>query len=252
MILLEQEIVDSAWLQIVRLHPDLEVGSDGQQICVPANRNLEEICTPSVLLKDKPCKIVSQASGPYDYHFMASSSGLLHVSDSSKGKHIKTIPVFPTAGDRNSTINILAVKYPPMKENTINTVRLVLCETYIGMELPPEDPNAKKKGPDPDPVPTPKCFLSIVDLQLPLNVGENNDSEFEINVALAHTIDHLLSADEPIPTFSADLNADGSILALYPSYDVTTDTADKASETCRQPLLIYQQRVGKPILECYT
>ena len=57
--LMETEIIDKAWLAIVRLHPDLEVGSDGVPISIPPNRNLEEVCVPSVLQKKQICNIVS-------------------------------------------------------------------------------------------------------------------------------------------------------------------------------------------------
>ena len=91
----EEEIFDIAWFEIIRKHPDIEVDSNGKQLFMPRNRNLEMHAAPDVQHSSKPSGIVSMIGAPVGgYSFAVTSNGAVLTLQSNTGKLLNSIAAF--------------------------------------------------------------------------------------------------------------------------------------------------------------
>jgi hypothetical protein len=210
--LIEQYILDAAWLEVIRRHPDVEVGSDGNPINLPKNRNLQEACEPTVMKQGPPpSNVQSMYDGAGPCHLMATSSGMMHVTDSVKGKHFKSLPVFPHATEKKARVTIQKA----ITEGS--SMRVVLIETATTWEAPSVDPAAKpKKGEEePEPVLVTKNSVAVVDVRLPGSGERGGMREEEIESRLIASME--MPGADTTDLIVVDLTSDGQVMTIQQS-----------------------------------
>jgi len=171
--IVEEDIVDLAWLMITRLHTEILLNSDGKPLCIPRNQPLQNTCVPTYI-SEKISKVTSMNAAPVgNYVFLTTSESVFSVFDPAIDRTLHAITLINTTED-NAESNTKCIS--PWRISSLSdidemdsTIRLtVFCmvETMERKEAPP-DPKAKK-GAAAEPVLTPciKGYLAVVEVLL--------------------------------------------------------------------------------------
>lgn len=90
--ILELEIIDAAWLEIIRLHPEIPIDSSGNSIVVRRNRNLEVLVSPSTL--DRQARVPVATAGASLGEFAVYHDGSISIMNTSHGHELHNISIF--------------------------------------------------------------------------------------------------------------------------------------------------------------
>lgn len=159
---LDEYILDPAWLEITRLHPELLQDEDGKAFCTPHNQALQNICTPSSVTEQE-----------YTYTSIMEREGLLFMS-TDNGAFVIMDP------DNNSIVQSIRLE----EEELPKTAEQIEAEEAA--KIAAADPKAKKGAPAVDlPPPKPRKVTSmwISDASLPIS------DERLINFSVARIIE---------------------------------------------------------------
>jgi len=134
--IIELEIIDVAWLEIIRKHPDIELGSDGKQIRLPRNQQLTCSCNPSVIT-ERPFK-ASSVRAIDDFLLCTSAvSGSFHVMDAKSGRNMSTVAL-PVVESTETKLWIASVSKCTNLNNPAGISRIVILS--ISRRAAPTDP----------------------------------------------------------------------------------------------------------------
>mmetsp|Transcript_14579 Transcript_14579/g.21975 ORF Transcript_14579/g.21975 Transcript_14579/m.21975 type:complete len:943 (+) Transcript_14579:178-3006(+) len=217
--ILEMEIIDSAWLEILRKHPEVHEEIPGRNTVVRRNRNLDNECFPSSE-KEKSKNVAAMTSGG-KFVYSINTAGSFVVSSVSSGKSVQTLQVFPEESEpaylRVYMSNASAV-VPPEYACRVAVLKIQR------QEIPQEDPEvvaerekqakaaAKKAGKGKAPVPMPepetpaaepfKCSVSLVEV--------SGNSSQDLECKFIHSFECLLENDD----IQVELSSDGRALII--------------------------------------
>ena len=238
----EEEIFDAAWFEIIRRHPDIEIDSDGNQIVLPRNRNLEEKVAPSVIVSSKPTSIVSLVAcsvGPFS--FGVTSSGVLLTIESSSGRIVNSIASFHDVenviegkneqeGNGSDNPELVSQIVPswwvasvtgPFTEDGLFRVVVVRSQENLG---PPPDENESKdtkskkgaKSSEPDPTTTFKphseAKISVIEVKVPRSEIYSLSEPNAFSSYVAYSLPNIEA--DTLAHISIDLSPDGQVLMI--------------------------------------
>ena len=171
--IVEEDIVDLAWLMITRLHTEILLNSDGKPLCIPRNQPLQNTCVPTYI-SEKISSVTSMSAAPVgNYVFLTTSESVFSVFDPAIDRTLHAITLINNTEDNaeSSTKCLSPWRISSLSDidEIDSTIRLtVFCtiETMERKEAPP-DPKAKK-GAAAEAVLTPcvKGYLAVVEVLL--------------------------------------------------------------------------------------
>jgi hypothetical protein len=147
--LIETEILDNVWQEIVRINPELALGSDGKPHTIRPNRNLAVTCEPSNAVLNKRSNICSMRGSKGEYVFAMTTDGMLQVLSADNGEIACSLAAFPSiAADSEQSItdfNINAVTSFNL-DHPMSRLSLV-ARTRQWVEAEPDTSGGKKAAP---------------------------------------------------------------------------------------------------------
>ena len=224
--IIELEIIDAAWLEITRIHPEYVQGSDGLPISVPRNQNLQIAHLPTV---EKLTDYTSINAAPVgNLFFTISSGGSLHLYDPRLERSICAVQITFPVDEMLNNKDLEYKRISPLSISSISEpspmfiVRIaVLCRVeFIEIKAPEPDPAVKappaKKGAAPEPAnvqPTKvsKYLVTVVDAILKDTDKVINHSSLMQIVYKCFVDSH---EDECLDDARCDISIDGELLSL--------------------------------------
>lgn len=219
--IIEMDILDAAWLEITRAHPELLLASDGAPLSLKANYALKNTCTPSSVI-EQPflANSLVEAQG---FLFMTTLTTLV-LADPATGAVLQSLLLKPSAAGvvpdvvRASPLWIAAISAPLTGDRIL---RLCLCAITEEDDVPPVVEEAGKKAPPKKgaaveaPPPAKKvgrCQVSVVEVRL--GAAES----FKSPTLIKMTLMFVASVPLPNPTRadvkSLDLSIDTEVICL--------------------------------------
>lgn len=170
--IVEENIVDSAWIIITRLHTEILLDSDGKPLCIPRNQSLQNTCCPTHI-SEKIANVTSiNAATINNYVFLATSENVFSVYDPVIDRNLHTITLLNSDDDaENSPKCISPWRISSLSDidDVDSTIRVIVFCTIQTMEKkePPPDPKAKK-GAAVEHILTPctKGYIAVVEVLL--------------------------------------------------------------------------------------
>lgn len=223
--IIEMEILDAAWLEITRIHPEYIQGSDGLPISIPRNQNLKIAHLPTV---EKLTDYTSVNAAPVgNLFFTLSVGGSLHLYDPRVERSICSVQITFPVDEMLNNKDLEHKRISPLIISSISepssmfVVRIaVLCRVEtIETKAPEPDPAAKapaKKGTAPEPAATQpakvaKYLVTIVDAML-------KDTDKVINHSSLLQIVYKCFVDshenDVLDDARCDISIDGELLSL--------------------------------------
>jgi hypothetical protein len=221
------EIIDNAWLEILRRYPEVQEEMPGRNMIIRRNKNLDVECHPSSQF-EKTQAVTAMCQGG-NYVFAITATGSFSILSSETGKFVANCQVFQE--DVVSTY-VQTVLSNPTPLSPRSSCRVAVLRI---MKLPPPTPDpesdaekekkakaaqaaAKKtpkggKAPEPEvvslPPPSYCCSVTLIDCTgcLSLDVGCSVSHSFHCAIAS--------------PTISAELSMDGRALTLCCGLDIS-------------------------------
>ena len=221
---IELDILDAAWLDITRAHPEVLLGSDGECLSLKANYALKNACTPSSVI-EQPF-LTSSLVEAQGFLFMTTNNDALVLADPASGAVLQSLLLKLTAAGapdvvRASPLWIAAISAPITSDRIL---RLCLCAVTEEDDVPTavlaEEAGKKapaKKGPVVEtPLPQKKvgrCKVFIVEVCLgPI---ESFKSPTLITMTLAFECASIsLPSPSKADVKSVDLSLDTEVLCL--------------------------------------
>lgn len=129
--ILELDILDRAWLDIIQLHPEIPIDDEGKSLVVRRNRNLEVLCPPSTT--NKLSTLPTSMSSDGSFLFSSCEDGSVVMISSRSGEEKHTLPVFrELVRGRNQPHSVIflsnAVSVPSALGVPVS--RLAVCVMY--------------------------------------------------------------------------------------------------------------------------
>lgn len=236
--IIELEILDVAWLEIIRKHPDIELGSDGKQIRLPRNQQLTCSCNPT-MITERPFK-ASSVTAVDDFLLATSAiSGSFHVMDAKSGRNMSTVAL-PVLESSETKLWVASVSKCTNMNNPVGISRIAvlsISRTAVSVDpaVPVPVPAAAVAGGSAEPAEMFSVCYSLFVLELLsgaiLDGSKNHGKHYSkkpglpaIKISVLHSkiIDtsDFDSASDRVRTdpndlmygFSADLSPDGETL----------------------------------------
>ena len=225
--LLETEILDPAWLEITRLHPELLLDSEGLPLSLRPNYALKNVCTPSSVIEQT--FLATSLMESQGYLIMTTSNDACVLADPATGALIQSLllksgdysalGLAPTANPvKGSPLWIAALSSPVSNDRVI---RVVIC-SIIELEEPlaPPEGDAGKKAPpkkgavaEPEPMKkVGKCRLAVVEVRLGALGKLKNPSLIKMTLAFECFLSLSSASKEEVK--SVDLSSDAELLAI--------------------------------------
>lgn len=222
--IIELEIIDAAWLEITRIHPEYVQGSDGLPISIPRNQNLQIAHLPTV---EKLTDYTSINAAPVgNLFFTISSGGSLHLYDPRLERSICAVQITFPVDEMLNNKDLEHKRISPLIISSISEpspmfiVRVAVLCRIESIETKAAEPDVKappaKKGAAPEPAivqPTKvsKYLVTIVDAIL-------KDTDKVINhSSLLHIVYKCFvdsHEDECLDDARCDISIDGELLSL--------------------------------------
>jgi hypothetical protein len=227
--LLELEIIDRAWLEILRKYPEVQEEIPGRNMILRRNKNLDIECFPSN--QSERTQNITAVAGCANLILAINEAGCLSVLENESGRVLHTLQVFPEDPIRPESLQY-SMTAPSATLTALGVCRIAIFKTKV-IPKPPVDPVAEaeetekekkakaaaaKKGPPakgkgpavtPEvetdktkPSPTHRCTVALIDL-LSLQT-----SSVQCNHVHSFDID-LLSSQA-----SSELSGDGRLLVV--------------------------------------
>ena len=229
--LIDMEILDPAWLEITRLHPELLLDSEGEPLSLRPNYALKNSCTPSSVTEQS--FLATSLVEAQDFLIMTTSNDACVLADPTSGAVVQSLllksgdyesmNLLPTANPTKASPPWIAAISPPVSNDRV--LRVVVCgiveieeaiappEGEVGGKKPPP-----KKGAAAEPEPMKKvgkCRISVVEVRLG-GMGRLKSPAL-IKMSLAFECFLSLDAASKSEIYSADLSFDAELLAIATS-----------------------------------
>jgi hypothetical protein len=222
--ILELEIIDNAWNEILRRYPEVHEDIPGRGTIVRRNRNLDVECFASSQ-SDRSKPITAMVSGG-KYVYTINTAGSFVVVDNTTGKFLQTLQVFPeeyepnllrvhmsnassSSSNGSSRIAVLKIQdIPPVVEQVDLEAEkkkaAAAKKAPKGKNAPPPEPEPVKKA-----VAGYKCSVSLVDV--------SGDSSSSIECKFVHTFDCLVHHYD----VHVDMSDDGRALLICHGLEIS-------------------------------
>lgn len=154
---LDEYILDPAWLEITRLHPELLQDEDGKAFCTPHNQALQNICTPSSVTEQE-----------FTYTSIVEREGLLFMC-TDNGAFVIMNP------DDNSIVQSIRLEEEELPKTTEQ------IEAEEAAKAAAADPKAKKGAPAVDePPPRPRKVTNMWISDASLTISDERLINFSV------------------------------------------------------------------------
>ena len=229
--LVEMEILDPAWLEITRLHPELLLDSEGAPLSLRPNYALKNTCTPSSVIEQT--FLATSLVEAQDFLIMTTSTDACVLADPTSGAVVQSLllkfgdyesmNLLPTAYPTKASPPWIAAISPPVSNDRV--LRVVVCGIVEVDEAvaPPEGEAGSKKPPpkkgaaaEPEPMKkVGKCRITVVEVRLG-GMGRLRSPAL-IKMSLAFECFLSLDAASKSEIYAADLSFDAELLAIATS-----------------------------------
>ena len=267
--IIDEYILDPAWLDITRLHPELLQDDKGEAFATPHNQALANICTPSM--------VVEQAHGntsiieSQGLLFMATDHDAFVVVEANDGKIVQSIvleepPPVKTAEELAAEAEAAAAAAdpknkkkaaaaadtdaPPPKPAKVSSMWIAsvsepitadrvlvfsVCSIVENEEEAPPDPNAdpkakKKGGGETEMVKVPKCRVIIVHATLGVTEGFKSSL---IKLAIVGEAYITMASHDVGDIGKVDVSLDGKFLCVSTSLGISMFTLPNVVQSSR-------------------
>jgi len=246
---IEREILDSAWLEITRLHPELLQNSDGEPLALKPNFALKNACTPSSVI-EQPF-LTTSLEETQGFLLMTTNNDACVMADPSTGGSIVQSLLLKQSDFEAFNLPATAnpVKVCPLRIAALSSpigadrVLRVVISSIVEIEEPlvPEGDAGGKKAPPPkkgavaEPEPMKKvgkCRLAIVEIRLGALGKFRSPALIKMSV-VAECLFALPSASLS-ELKSVDMSADTELLAVATSTGVSLYALPKVAERAGQ------------------
>lgn len=239
--LIECEIIDSVWLEVIRLHPELQQGTDGEPLALLPNFALQKSCTPSSVI-EQPFLATSMVESQ-GFLFMTASNDALVMVDPSSGAILQSLLM---KQDDFTSLNISSSSNPirasplwiagisrPITSDRV--LRVIICniidveEAVVSLEADAGKKATPKKGAAAEPEPmkiASKCRVSIVEIRL----GEQVTSPTLIKMVVAYECLVAVAGKKLSDLRSMDISLDAELLGVASSEGLVLFSLPKVEE----------------------
>lgn len=241
---IEREILDSAWLEITRLHPELLQNSDGEPLALRPNYALKNACTPSSVI-EQPFLTTSMEE-TQGFLFMTTNNDACVMANPSTGGGIVQSLLLKQSdfGVFNLPATANPVKVCPLRIAALsspigaNRVLRLVISSIVEIEEPlvPEGDGGKKaaqpkKGAVAEPEPMKKvgkCRLAIVEIRLGAVGKFRSPALIKMSVAAECLV--TLPGASLSELKSVDMSADAELLAVATSTGISLYALPRVAE----------------------
>jgi hypothetical protein len=214
--IIEHEVIDPVWLEITRLHPELLQNSEGGQLIVRRNQQLENSCIPTSIIELTTPLTSLKAIPSSHLVFACNTNGNISLYDPILKKSITSIEIFKPLDEElkqehGSSLRLCGISDSLNRSHQL-VVRVVSMYSILSPAAPAEAEKggkSKKAAPVEDEVviKVPQCSIQILEVTF-----DSLKSTSQLKVI--HTLDYKMGAEEHIDNVMCDLSNDGELLTV--------------------------------------
>lgn len=229
---LEMEILDRAWLEITRHHPELLQAADGKQLIHKANQSLQILCTPSSVVEPRgglPTSLIHSGDKIFmttaeDALVMCNLDGKLECScyvSSSIGIAVEASEPPDHSESSASSMNVsslwIGAATVPLTDERI--VRIAVCRVVlVEEEVVEPEPAAGKKAPPKKGASEPPPRIKVAKCRVVIFEARIGDARSGASSLSRLRPTHIFYVNLELPTKvdvkSVDISLDGELVSV--------------------------------------